>query len=158
VSAARQNPGIRFLGVDFQISRVRETRRKLQRLSLDNARAVRGEILETIVRLLPAGSVRRIHLLFSDPWPKRRHANRRLLQPPALDIFFHLLKADGELRFLTDDETYFRQGEAIIHATPGWKILAADPFAGWPETEFQARFRRLGKPVRGLCAAKCPLS
>jgi tRNA (guanine-N7-)-methyltransferase len=155
VAVAAANPGTRFLGVDFQLSRIRETRRKISRLGLGNAAAVRGEILETIARYLPAASVRRIHLLFPDPWPKRRHATRRILQRPALAIFARLLQPGGQLRFLTDDEPYFQQARDLVESSPNWRILAGDPVADWPPTEFQARFRRMGLPVHGFLAHPC---
>jgi tRNA (guanine-N7-)-methyltransferase len=152
IAAAAAEPGVRFLGIDFQLSRIRETRRKISRLGLGNAAAVRGEILETIIRYVPHGSVRRIHLLFPDPWPKRRHAPRRVLQGPALDIFRALLRPGGELRFLTDDEPYFRQALMLLESSTHWTLQSGDPHGEWPPTEFQARFQRMGLPVHGFVA------
>lgn len=154
LAVAAANPGTRFLGVDFQLSRVRETRRKISRQSLTNAAAVRGEILEILRREIPPSSVRRMHILFPDPWPKRRHASRRLLQPEALATFAAALEPRGVLRFVTDDRPYFEQALHLMESAPAWQITDEDALTGWPQTEFQARFARLGLPAHGFIAIK----
>jgi tRNA (guanine-N7-)-methyltransferase len=159
VAAARENPTTRFLGVEWQLRRARETQRKLRHHGLDNARVLRGEILETLQKQVPDHSLHRLHILFPDPWPKRRHAPRRLLQPAAWNEFTRILHPRGIVRFLTDDAPYFQQTRDTLQNLPGWNILTDDSASvqeGWPPTEFQARFQRLQQPIYGLLAESRP--
>lgn len=159
VAAARQFPATRFLGIEWQARRARETWRKLQNQGLTNARVLRGEILTTLREHIPAARLQRVHVLFPDPWPKRRHAARRLLQPAAWNEFARILQPSGEVRFLTDDLAYFQQTRRILHQLPDWHMLTEDVEAvqlGWPPTEFQSRFLRLHLPLYGLLAEWIP--
>ena len=159
VAAARQCPDRRFLGVEWQMRRARETLRKLQHHNLDNGRVLRGEILETLREHVPEGRLERIHVLFPDPWPKRRHAARRLLQASAWEEFARCLSAGGSVRFLTDDAPYFQQTLAGAQELSGWQIVSTsteEVEEGWPYTEFQSRFHRLGLPIYGMLVARSP--
>ena len=157
VAAARQWPERRFLGVEWQLRRVRETLRKLQHHGACNTQVLRGEILETLAHHVPDAALQRVHVLFPDPWPKRRHAPRRLLQPAAWVEFSRILCPGGEVRFLTDDAPYFQQVARTLATLDNWQILTADSAEaqeGWPLTEFQARFQRLQLPIYGLLARR----
>jgi tRNA (guanine-N7-)-methyltransferase len=154
VAAAAAWPERFFLGLEWQAHRVRFTRRKLHRQGLANARVVRGEILTLLREKIPAAAVARVHVLFPDPWPKRRHARRRLLQPEGLAAIAHVTKPGGEFRFLTDAEPYHQQALALLQSMPQWKVSTTDPRAGWPASEFQARFEKMGQPVYGWVAER----
>ncbi|MFZ0505086.1 MAG: hypothetical protein WAM44_15310, partial [Chthoniobacterales bacterium] len=79
VEAGERFPERNFLGIERLLGRVRKTRRKACQLSLGNVRVLRVEIDYAVKYLLPPGSVSRFHLSFPDPWPKRRHHSRRLV-------------------------------------------------------------------------------
>jgi len=143
VSLAETRPDHDILGIERQSSRVTRVLRKIERLGLPNAWALQGEAYETLKRL-PAARAAEIHILFPDPWPKRRHAPRRLVNTEFLVECARVLHPVGLLRIVTDDAPYFeqvRQTAATAEAfTPSTETLV------FPETEFQKKFIEQGKP------------
>src|SRR6478609_7727027 len=84
-SLASDNPGGNFLGIERLLGRVRTACRKVERAGLANARVLRFEISYAVQYLVPANSITTFHLMFPDPWPKRRHASRRVISESLLD-------------------------------------------------------------------------
>jgi tRNA (guanine-N7-)-methyltransferase len=152
VEAAAIWPERQFLGVDRQTDRVLRTRRKIRRLGLANAWAVQGEILDFLREHVPAQRISRVHVLFPDPWPKRRHASRRIFQPGFLLEVERVLLPGGALRFLTDHAPYHEDVKKWLPERSGWKIAptALPQDQPWPETEFQARFQSRNQSVFSL--------
>jgi tRNA (guanine-N7-)-methyltransferase len=111
---AAENPGTDFLGIERLLGRTRATCRKVERSGLTNARVLRCEISYSVERLLPASSVTAFHLMFPDPWPKRRHASRRLVTKDFLVSLHRALVPSGTVRIATDDTAYFRQITGLI--------------------------------------------
>lgn len=160
VAAARQFPDRLFLGIERQVPRARLTARRVSEAGLGNVAVLCGEILEVLERCVPEGALERVHVLFPDPWPKRRHARRRLLQSRGWNVFYRVLREGGQVRFLTDDAAYFDQALRLAQMLPGWRVVAdvgAEVSAGWPVSEFQARFLAKGLPIYGLIAEKTDL-
>ncbi len=105
---AAQHPERDYLGVERMLGRVDKTARKIERMQLPNARIMRLESAYTVAWLLPKASVSRLHLLCPDPWPKKKHAARRLVnQAEFLDGLTRILVPGGEFLLKTDDQPYF---------------------------------------------------
>lgn len=105
---AAHHPERDFLGVERMLGRVSKTARKIGVRQLTNARIMRLESAYTVAWLLPRASVSRLHLLCPDPWPKKKHAARRLVnQAEFLDGLVRTLKPGGEFLLKTDDQPYF---------------------------------------------------
>jgi len=145
-----------FLGIEKQAARVGRCRSKITRRGLANAWAVRGEGVEAVRQFLPDASVAIFHVLFPDPWPKRRHAGRRLVNEEFLAEVRRVLRPDGVLRLMTDDEGYFQ--EMRQHVAEQWLTLPWD--AGRPvvPTSFEATFRALGRSPHCLALRRADLS
>ena len=102
----------------------------------------------------------RIFLNFSDPWPKDRHARRRLTSPPFMAVYNQILTADGQVEFKTDNEELFKYSlEAIAEA--GWHVreftfdlYKSDMAKGNVQTEYEAQFAGQGKPICKLIAVR----
>src|ERR1700677_4048086 len=94
---ARQHPEINLLAVERLLGRVRKIEKRTIRAKLTNLRVLRLEFGYTVRYLLPPGSVSIAHILFPDPWPKRRHWPRRLMQPDFVRDLAMALKSGGEL-------------------------------------------------------------
>jgi tRNA (guanine-N7-)-methyltransferase len=95
--------------------------------------------------LLPAGSISVAHIMFPDPWPKRRHWPRRLIQPDFVRDLVVALKPGGELRFTTDHAHYFETAQQAIHEA---NVLKPAPDWNWasdPKTDFQQTFDAEGR-------------
>ena len=144
VEMARRYPERNFLGVERQAERVAKTGKKIEAANLANAAVVCAEGLETL-KGVPAGCVDHIHVLFPDPWPKRRHHSRRLVQAAFLDRCFEILKPGALLRLVTDDENYARAMKEV--AAEDVRFLPqAQEDREYPLTEFQKKFVADGRP------------
>src|SRR5271170_5893614 len=98
---ARQYPEINLLAGERLLGRVRKIEKRAARAGLDNLRVLRLESGYTVRYLLPSESVSIAHILFPDPWPKRRHWPRRLVQAGFVRDLAAALRPGGELRFTT---------------------------------------------------------
>lgn len=138
-------PDILFIGVERQTERVEKCRKKARRLGLENMLVFRGDILE-MAKHMPEGSVDVIHVLFPDPWPKRRHHSRRLFSRRFLDGALKLLKPGGRLRFMTDDAPYFEAAEILADADSRFQRVE-DEERVLAKTDFQRIFESQGKRI-----------
>ena len=109
MESARHFPERNFLGIERLLGRVRKTCRVASETGLTNLRVLRLELDYTVRYLLPENSVWRFHLNFPDPWPKRRHQTRRVVDGEFLEAIHRGLIDDGELWIKTDHEAYFQQ-------------------------------------------------
>ncbi|CAN5175537.1 tRNA (guanosine(46)-N7)-methyltransferase TrmB [soil metagenome] len=141
-----------YLGGERMIGRVRSACRRIAARGLTNARIVRVELLAGVTELLPAASVDVCHLLFPDPWPKRRHHCRRIFTEEFLRRLLSALKPGGVLHLATDDADYFGQMQRVLGGTPGLEEMEELP--DWPVTTFEQRFRALGSPVHRVLLRK----
>ena len=107
---------------------------------------------------LPEHSVDRIYLYFSDPWPKRKHARRRVFGPGLLEVAERLLRPGGEIRFKSDVGWYFNQAIADTRRRPGWEVRDAarlpppDVTRGEVFTNYERKAREQGIDVWGFRA------
>lgn len=145
VEMARQYPERNFLGIERQNERVEKTRKKIARMALTNAAVLTGEGADTLSGL-PEGCAEHIHVLFPDPWPKRRHHLRRLVQPGFLKECARLLKGGGWLRLVTDDKDYAQAMGEHAREAEGFTLSESDD-REYPLTEFQTKFLSDGRPV-----------
>jgi len=142
---AQQHPENNLLAVERLLGRVRKIEKRAARAGLGNLRVLRLEFGYTVRYLLPPESVSIAHILFPDPWPKRRHWPRRLIQPDFVRDLAVALKSGGELRFTTDHAHYFVTAQQAIREA---NVLQSAPEWGWsadPKTDFQQTFDAEGR-------------
>ncbi len=123
---------------------------------IDNVRLYMGNALDVLARL-PDASLTRVYLLHPDPWPKARHAKRRMMNAGPLDLIAAKLQPGGRFRFGTDHPIYVRWAMMQMNArfeTVGdfrWHATRASDFLtrpdDWPETRYERKARRLGHEV-----------
>jgi tRNA (guanine-N7-)-methyltransferase len=120
---------------------------------LANVRLHMGDALEVLARV-PDGALSFIYLLHPDPWPKARHAKRRMMNDGPLALFAAKLKPGGELRFGTDHPVYLRHALMVMRRhRDAFEWLCQSPRdwqqrpGGWPETRYEAKARSLGHEV-----------
>lgn len=143
---AALHPGVHFLGIEKQPDRVDRCNARALRMGLTNACAVQGTGASAL-DVLPASSVAVFHLSFPDPWPKRRHAARRVFQKEFVRAVRRVLRADGILRLMTDNEPYFQEMQDLTRC--GWEARTWEDSRENVETAFEKTFRRLGlQPFR----------
>lgn len=146
---ARQHPERDFLGLERMLGRVEKTLRKIAQAGLQNAKILRLESGYSTGWLLPTASVSRLHLLCPDPWPKKKHAARRLVnQEEFLSGLARVLKPGGEFLLKTDDAVYFEDALASLGNRPEFERLdwSADAFF-YPTTDFEAHWLAMGRDI-----------
>lgn len=148
-----QFPEKNFLGIERLTKRVEKVRRKA--VKIDNVRVLGTDTLFAVRYLLPENSVETFYLLFPDPWPKRRHQQRRIFTHGFLDAIATALEQKGILRVATDQLDYFHQMEQLSHGHSQFEIVPPSRNdVVLPLTKFERRFRQQGVPIYRLTLRK----
>jgi tRNA (guanine-N7-)-methyltransferase len=150
---AGENPDKDFLGIERLLGRVGSACRKIEHSGLKNARVLRFEISSAVERLLPEKSVTSFHLMFPDPWPKRRHAPRRLVTETFLASIHRALVANGTARIATDETEYFRQITRLVSQSFLFAIIP-DTLPAPAMSKFEKRFTLDGVKIHRLTLRK----
>jgi tRNA (guanine-N7-)-methyltransferase len=150
-SRADMVPDHGFIGAEPFLNGVAAALAHVRDQHLANIRLWRGDALEVLQRV-PDGALSFLYLLHPDPWPKARHAKRRMVNDRPVDLFAAKLKAGGEFRLATDDPTYLTWALMIMQRhQKRFEWLAErptdflEPPGGWIETRYGAKSRREGR-------------
>ncbi len=144
LARARAFPHVNFLGVDRMIARLHKIDRRATGEGIANVRLLRVEAAHAIHHLLPPASVRTFYIFFPDPWPKRRHHERRLIGDAVLADLARALEPGGRLHFATDHADYFAAAVKRLRATPEFREV--EPFLPSDDerTDFELLFVKQG--------------
>ena len=148
-SMAELFPQRNFLGVERLLGRVEKTARKITDLGLTNARVLRLDSSYVVEWLLPERSVSRLHLLCPDPWPKKKHVERRMVNDPEfLDGLERALAPGGEFLLKTDDEPYFLNAlESMATRSAFEQLEWPDGAFVYPKTSFERQWLEAEKTI-----------
>lgn len=155
---AKQNPDINYIGVELQASAQVMAGKKLEEEPLDNVRLYNQDVAKLLEHEFWIGSIDRIYLNFSDPWPKNRHAKRRLTSDRFTPIYDQLLSANGSIHQKTDSKILFES--SIMSLTQnGYEIVDIEldmHNSERPniETEYEQKFSKKGFTIKFLEAKK----
>ena len=151
VEIAASHPEVDFIAVEVHGPGVGSLLNRIQSGELKNLRVVRHDAMDVLENMIADASLAAIHLFFPDPWPKKRHHKRRLVQPAFAALAARKLKAGGILHAATDWPDYAEHMQHVFSAVlqPATKGLVERPV-----TKFEARGRRLGHPIRELFFTK----
>ena len=145
---AERFPGRNFLGIERLVGRVRSACGRVARQGVGNVRVLRVETSYAVEYLLPPGSVATAHLLFPDPWPKKRHQRRRIVTKDFVHAIHRALAPSGCWWIATDQEDYFASIRELVAGAAFVEEAERDePF---PLTTFEKRFRAQGTPIYRL--------
>ena len=142
---AREAPGTDFIAVEVHGPGVGSLLKMIDREQLKNVRVIRHDAPEVLEKMIPDGALAGIHLFFPDPWPKKRHHKRRLVQPAFAALVVRKLAPGGYLHAATDWEDYASQMAEVLAAEPGMR--RAEDSAARPATKFELRGLKLGHKV-----------
>jgi tRNA (guanine-N7-)-methyltransferase len=152
---AQRHPEMDCLGIEVHKPGVGHLLLGAEAAGLRNLRIICHDAVEVLQQQLTPGSVELIHIFFPDPWPKKRHHKRRLIQPPFVELLARVLAAGGTLRLATDWEHYAMHMREVIDASPCFANDAGEH--GFvprseerPLTRFERRGQRLGHGVWDL--------
>jgi len=144
---ARAQPERDFLGIEVHAPGVGALLKQVAALTLTNVRVIRFDAVEVVAHMIPARSLAGIHVYFPDPWPKKRHHKRRLLQSEFVHALAQRLAPGGYVHAATDWEDYAQDMLATLAAEPLLVNTSAGfaPRPEWrPQTKFEARGMKLG--------------
>jgi len=147
---AREHPETDYLAVEVHAPGVGSLLKQLDEAALTNVRVTQHDAVEVMRDMVAPGSLAGLHVFFPDPWPKKRHHKRRLLQPDFAALAASRLAPGGMLHVATDWQEYADHVLAVLSATPGLantvEGFAPRP-ATRPETKFEKRGIKLGHGV-----------
>jgi tRNA (guanine-N7-)-methyltransferase len=145
-------PDVAHVGVEASFKRELKVARRLARGEERNVRLLHATGEQVVAELLAPGSVEAVWINFPDPWPKKRHHKRRLLQTPFVAALARVLAPAGRLELATDHVDYAEQIDACLRAEPRLRNRHAP--AAWvrevpgrPPTAYEAEWRREGRPL-----------
>jgi tRNA (guanine-N7-)-methyltransferase len=150
---AAENPGTNYLGIEVHAPGVGSLLKQVEEKALVNVRVVSHDAVEVLRDMVPPDSLAAIHVYFPDPWPKKRHHKRRLLQAEFAALAASRLAPGGHLHVATDWQEYAEHVLQVLSAVPQLRNTAegfAPRPATRPETKFERRGLKLGHGVWDL--------
>lgn len=148
---ARQCPETNFIAIDIYNKGCLKTCRRVERFNLDNVRVIRIEARFLLSHFGPDESLSAVYINCPDPWPKKRHRRRRLVNKRFLTQLAHFLEPDGELFFSTDVEDYAVEVAMLLEEMPHFINRLHAPIAyeleGYPGSRYMRRFKEQGLPI-----------
>ncbi len=153
---AQAHPERNFLGIERLLGRTRKTDRKGLRAGLRNLRVLRLEAAYSVEFMLPAAAAAAVHVYFPDPWPKRRHHGRRLINPAFVATVCRALAPGGRFYLRTDDLDYFKHMGEVCGACPLLKRAETPPDLAAVITDFERGFLARGVATNRLAFERLP--
>ena len=152
---ALAEPGTDFIGIEVHRPGVGRLLKELQQRDIHNVRVFCHDAIEVLESAIADASLDRVLLFFPDPWPKKKHHKRRIVQPAFVALLARKLKPGGLLHMATDWEPYAEHMRQVMRASPDFTNAGdSDGYVqrpAWrPLTRFENRGRRLGHEVRDL--------
>ncbi len=145
-----------FIGIEVHTPGVGHLLKLVGEQGLQNVRVMNSDAVEILQKRIPAGSLDRVQLFFPDPWHKKKHNKRRIVQAPFAALIASRLQTGGVFHLATDWQPYAEQMAEVLGNHPDWRNLAENPpYSPRPEsrplTKFEQRGLRLGHGVWDLC-------
>lgn len=152
---ARDNPQNNFIGIEVHGPGVGHLLMKLEEYGCSNVRVCRHDAVEVVRDMIPDASLAGVFLFFPDPWHKKRHHKRRIVQPAFVELLGHKIRPGGFLHAATDWEDYAQHMLAALQTSPRFRNTATQgdfvPRPGYrTQTRFEQRGLRLGHGVWDL--------
>jgi tRNA (guanine-N7-)-methyltransferase len=157
---ARAHPEVGILAIDVHTPGVGRLLALLEQQQLTNVRVIEGDALTLLHDVLPDRSIVGVRAYFPDPWPKKKHHKRRIINAEHLDVLARKLVPGGFLHFATDWQDYAETARTDLHAHPAFDLLpegAHLPLASRaerPRTKFEMRGIAAGRSITDLIAVR----
>ena len=163
IQMAQADPGAQFIGIEVHRPGVGRLLSRVLAEKIQNVRVYAEDAVDVFAQSIAPESLDAIHIFFPDPWHKKRHHKRRLIQPGWVSEITQRLKAGGYLHLATDWEPYAEHMFDVLEDVPSLKNASGAPRSAVPRpdyrplTKFEARGERLGHRVQDLVYLKQPL-
>lgn len=152
VENARQQPNINWIAIEIRYDRARKIWSKIKNHSLKNLVVIWGEGAKVTNEFLPSDVIQEVFINFPDPWPKRRHWNKRIIQQPFLAAIHRILTPAGKFTFVTDDPTYSQILLDEMEQFQKFKNVHPEGFIdvkeGYGSSYFEELWRAKGRKIR----------
>lgn len=135
-----------FIGVEVHEPGVGHCLLRLDRLGLTNVRLIRHDAIEVLNHQVPDAALNQVNLFFADPWPKKRHHKRRIVQPDFVALLSRKIVPGGVFHVATDWMNYAEHIEETVNADGRFEAATVDAMAR-PQTKFELRGKRLGHDI-----------
>jgi len=135
-----------FIGIEVHEPGVGHCLLELEKRALTNVRLIRHDAIEVLNRQVPDAALNQVNLFFPDPWPKKRHHKRRIVQPEFIALLARKIVGGGAFHVATDWMNYAEHIEATVDAFPEFEA-AGNSRIERPVTKFELRGKRLGHDI-----------
>lgn len=142
-SIAQEHPENDYLGIEVHTPGVGSLLKRIADLHLANLRVIQHDAVEVVEHMIAADALDGVHVFFPDPWPKKRHHKRRLIQAAFVALLASRMKRGARVHACTDWEEYARQMLEVLSAEPALRNTAPG-YASRPETRPETKFERRG--------------
>ncbi len=153
---AVMNPDVNFVGLEIDRVRVAWTEHKLIRAGVGNVRLIHGDAMKVVPLVFADSSLRAVYMNFPDPWPKKRHADRRMVNESFLSVLLDKLEPGGVMVVVSDVQAYVERTRSFFHSHSDVECLPLTEegrLAGYPVTIHEEKFRRQGRSI-GFAAVR----
>ncbi len=152
VQQAAANPDLNFLGIEVHEPGVGHCLLKARDAGITNLRLIMHDAIEVLTLQIPPRSLQRVNIYFPDPWPKKRHHKRRMLQPAFLELVHSRLRVDGTLHIATDWANYAEHIDEVFGASTLFDCDERREHVGEapldrPQTKFERRGLKKGHRI-----------
>lgn len=155
---AQTEPGTNFIGIEVYAKGIQRAYQKIQTQQLSNVRLLHMTALAAFSTVFCSGQINAIYINFPDPWPKRRHARRRMLQPDLIKLLHDRLVIGGQIIIATDLEKYAQDMLRLLLTQPGLQSQIpegiSNELADRVPTLYEEKFRRQDLPIYYLIVQK----
>ncbi len=156
---AQQHPERRLIGIEWANKYHKFAADRMARWGIANVRTIRMDADQFVQRNLPDLSLTSLFVFHPDPWPKKRHRKRRLIQTPFVESVDRVLIAGGLWAIQTDHQDYFEQIQEVVLQSPVFQEIPFDQAdvcedSDRLETNFEVKYRREGRPIYRLAVRK----
>ncbi len=161
LSRARANPDLRFLGIEWANKYYRYCADRMVRWKLTNVRLMRTDARFFVIHHLPPACVSVLHLYHPDPWPKRRHHKRRLVQPDFVEAAVRVLGPGGNWLIQSDHEEYFKLIRSLLNQRVelteiAWEDGGLGTGDDWAGTNYEIKYTREGRTIYRVAYSRLP--
>jgi tRNA (guanine-N7-)-methyltransferase len=157
VAMAEQELDKNFIGIEVFRPGIGAILNQIHTKQLKNIRIIHGDAVEVLQNNIADHSLAKIQIFFPDPWPKRRHHKRRLIQPEFIDLVRRKLKPNGILHIATDWEDYAKYITKILDQAKGWHNLTEKNQFNRPITKFEQKGKKLKHQIWEVIYQVCYL-
>jgi len=159
IEAAMNNPDIDYVGVEVYRPGIGTLLDAVAKNSIKNIKIFNADVIEVLKTSIPDLSLDTVQIFFPDPWPKKRHHKRRLVQLSFIEVIYKKLKENGQLHLVSDWEDYASHMQNVLSSSSGFRNLIGDKNfldenTDRPTTKYEQRGKRLGHQIYEMIYVK----